>query len=171
MIRKRYFLVALASVALLVTACAPYEHKAPIEEGPSTAQSATAMITGTVTVKSRTGEVRKGSDSTVYLIPVTAYSTEWFQHYVVNGEKVNGKDPRSFGSTRAAATDADGRFEFRAVASGEYFLTGTVQYQRPGFRIGRLNVGLRSLERIEAYARVKVAPNQQVEVEVTYPPA
>lgn len=170
MIRTLDIVVASAFVALLVTACAPYELKAPIEQGPSTAQAATAMIAGTVTVKSRTGEVRKGSDSTVYLIPVTAYSTEWFQHYVVNGERVNGKDPRSFGPTRAAATDADGRFEFRAVAPGEYFLTGTVQYQRPGFRMGRLNFGLRTLERIEAYARVKVESNQQVEVEVTHPP-
>ena len=149
-----------------------YEHKASPSPGQVfSTDPGGANISGEVSVTTKTGEIRKAADTTVYLIPLTDYSKEWFDHYIVRGEKMSGKDPRSFASTRAASVDTEGRFQFRQVPGGRYYLTCTVQYQRSNFRLGRLNFGMRSIERVEAYAELKLESGQTAEVPVTRPPA
>ncbi len=88
----------------------------------------TATVEGKVSIISKYGEVQTGADSTVYLVPVTAYATEWFDHYVVQQQKIDGKDPRSFASAHAAVVDYDGHFEFQSIPPGAYYVTCNVHY-------------------------------------------
>jgi hypothetical protein len=149
-----------------------YKHEAPVDEELNLPTgTAPATIAGDVRVKTRAGELRTASDATVYLVPATPYSTEWFQHYVVKGDKIDGKDPRSFLSTRAALVDSEGHFEFRSVPAGTYYLVCNVHFERPGLRMGRLTFRLRSIETVEAYASINVMPEEKVEVILTRPPA
>ena len=149
-----------------------YQLHAPLEEGPrsSVTAAAPATIAGEVTTKTQTGEVRSGADSTIYLIPATAYASEWFAHHVVSGEKIEGTDPRSFPSARAGPVDREGRFEFKHVPAGAYYLTCSVHYRRAMFRIGRFNFGPRTLENVETYANVSIEPEQKINITVTRPP-
>ena len=149
-----------------------YKHEAPIDEGLSLPSGpALAAIAGDVRIKTRAGELRTGSDTTVYLVPATPYSTEWFQHYVVRGENIDGKDPRAFLSTRAALVDGEGHFEFQGVPAGAYYLVCNVHFERPGLRMGRLTFRLRAIETVKAYASINVMSAERVEVIVTRPPA
>lgn len=169
-------LLSLAVIPVLLLGCMSrtYQHHVPSNEAPDSpavTAAVPAIIVGEVTIKTRAGEVRSGADSTIFLIPATAYATEWFDHYVVNGEKIDGTDPRSLPSARATPVDRDGRFEFRNVPAGAYYLTCSVHYRRPEFRIIGINIGYRTLVDVETYASVNVGPGQKVDVVVTRPPA
>ena len=168
-------LLSLALILGVLPGCGSptYQLHAPIEEGrrSSVTAAAPATIAGEVTIKTRTGEVRSGADSTIYLIPATAYASEWFAHHVVSGEKIEGTDPRSFPSARAGPVDREGRFEFKHVPAGAYYLTCSVHYRRAMFRIGRFNFGPRMLENVEAYANVNIEEEQKIDIKVTRPPA
>jgi hypothetical protein len=167
--RRLMTIVFLPLALSSITGCA-YQMKTPPNQGQVFfTDPAGANISGEAFVKTKTGEIRKGSDATVYLIPVTDYSREWFEHYILRGETVTGKDPRSFASVRAASVDTDGRFQFLHVPAGRYYLTCTVQYQRSNLRLGRINFGLRTLQRAEAYAEIIVGSGQNAEVAVTRP--
>ena len=169
---KQKLLIPVMLFALAGCMHGGYKHEAPMDEGlsPPTG-TALATIAGDVRIKSRAGELRTGSDTTVHLVPATPYSTEWFDRYVVKGDKIDGKDPRSFLSTRAALVDGEGHFEFRGLPAGAYYLVCNVHFQRPGLRMGRLTFRLRSIETVEAYASITVMPEEKVEVIVTRPPA
>jgi hypothetical protein len=169
--RKQKLVIALVLMVLAGCMARVYKHQGPPDEALDVpAVGAPASITGEVSVRSRTGAVVKGSDSTIYLVPATAYSTEWFDHYVVKGDGIDGKDPRSFASARAALVDGDGHFEFQSIPAGAYYLVCNVHVERRGLRMGRLTFRLRSIETIEAYAAINAAPEQKVEVLVTRPP-
>jgi hypothetical protein len=120
-----------------------------------------------VSITTKYGEVQTGGDSTVYLVPVTAYATEWFDRYVVQQQKIDGKDPRSFASAHAAVVDHDGHFEFQAIPPGAYYVTCNVHYPRRGLKMGRFNFSLRTVETVEAYAKIHVAAGGKAEVLVT----
>jgi hypothetical protein len=142
----------------------------PIDDAlASPPATGTGSIIGEVRIKTSAGEVRTGAESTIYLIPATAYTSEWFEHYVVKREKIDGKDPRSFLSTRAEHVDGQGRFEFSNIPAGAYYLTCRVYYKPPGLRIGRLSFGLGLLQSVDTYATIDIGPAQNVEVLVTRP--
>jgi hypothetical protein len=150
--------------------CSTYHLTTPPDEKQAlTIDAGGGNITGEVFITTKSGETRKAVDATVYLVPVTDYSRAWFDHYVVQGDKIDGKDPRSFGSVRAAAVDTEGRFQFRQVTAGRYYLTCTVQYQGSNFHIGGRNFGMRTLVRAEAYAEVEINPGKDTVVSVTRP--
>jgi hypothetical protein len=169
--RKQKLLIALLLMVLAGCMSRVHKHQAPPDEAPDVpAVGAPASITGEVSVRSRTGAMVKGSDSTIYLVPATAYSTEWFDSYVVKGDRIDGKDPRSFASARAALVDDEGHFEFQSIPAGAYYLVCNVHVERRGLRMGRLTFRLRSIDTVKAYAAIDVAPEQKVEVVVTRPP-
>jgi hypothetical protein len=134
---------------------------------PSAVVAETATIEGKVHVISRYGEMHTGADSTVYLVPVTAYATEWFDRYIVQQQKFDGKDPRSFPSAHATVVDFDGHFEFQTVPPGAYYVICNVHYPHRGLKIGRFHFSLRTVETVEAYAKTHVAADQKAEVLVT----
>jgi hypothetical protein len=169
---KQKFLIALVLMVLAGCMSRVYKHQAPPDEAVGVPAVGTpSSIIGEVSVRNRTGEVVKGSDATIYLVPATAYSTEWFDHYVVKRNSIDGEDPRSFLTTRAALVDGEGHFEFRSVPAGAYYLVCNVHIERLGLRVGRLTFRLRSIDTIVAYAAVDMAPEQKIEVLVTRPPA
>jgi hypothetical protein len=169
---RRLLRIIILPVILAAFAGCAYHLKTPVNESQVfSSDPAGANISGEVFVKIKTGEIRKASDATIYLIPVTDYSREWFDHHIVHSQTVTGKDPRSFPSVRAASVDTEGHFLFQHIPAGSYYLTCTVQYQRSNFRLGRMNFGLRTPERSEAYAEITVAPGQKADIIVTRPPA
>jgi undecaprenyl-diphosphatase len=163
--RSPMLLILMTGVLIGCTSVS--EHKAVLDEAAfSSPTEGSAVITGRVILKSVSDEFTKGAESTVFLIPVTDYSREWFEHYVLKSGRMRGKDPRAFRSTLAAATDQEGRFEFRKIARGEYYLTCTMLDERPG---ERLTFAMRTARTALAYAAVRIEPDERVEVTVTRP--
>ena len=159
-------LILVAGV--LVGCTSVYEHKTvPAEAAFSAPAEGNAVVAGRVILKTPSEEITKGADSTIYLISVTEYSREWFEHYVLKSGRVRGKDPRAFRSTLATVTDQDGRFEFRKVSPGDYYLICTILATQPGFRMGRINFAMRSVRTAVAYAIAKVESDQRLELTVT----
>ena len=166
--------MAAALLAGLVGGCvpSPYDHKTPLREADYVAYlgEGTATIWGEVSVKMRAGDINNGTESSLYLIPVTAYSTEWLEHYIMGGHAINGPDPRSLRVARVTVVGRNGRFQFRNLPAGDYYLSCTITRELPSLRMGRITFARPSTERIEAYARVTVGAGEHRQVMVTRPP-
>ena len=149
------------------------DHRAPLNEAEfaSYRQDGTAIVSGEVAVKMRAGDTSNGAESFVYLVPVTPYTTEWFEQYIVRGRRITGDDPRSLAAIRATIVGPDGRFRFRNLPSGDYYLSCTVNRSTPPFRMGRIKFASPSVERVEAYARVAVKEGEEGRVTLTRPAA
>ncbi|HEV8243997.1 MAG TPA: hypothetical protein VGQ07_08385 [Nitrospirales bacterium] len=167
--------IALAVCAELLGGCMSFSHshKVPLNEADYAPylSTGTAIIAGTVSAKMRAGDISNGAESFVYLVPVTPYSTEWFEHAMVSSHSISGTDPRSLRAARATVVGPDGRFQFSKLPAGDYYLSCTITRSVPPFRIWRFRLGNSSIERVDTYARVTVQPGEQAQVLVTKPPS
>ena len=167
--------IALVVCAELLSCCMSfsYSHKVPLNEAdyaPYLSQG-TATIAGEVTAKMRAGDISNGAESFVYLVPVTPYSTEWFEHAMVSSHSISGTDPRSLRAARSTVVGADGRFQFSNLPAGDYYLSCTITRSIPPLRIGRFRLVSPSTDRVDTYARVTVQAGAQAQVRVTRPPS
>jgi len=149
----------------------PYEIKSRLSEQDVAAASGegTATIFGVVLVKKPDGTITQGEESFVYLIPVTPYTTEWYEQYLVQDRRISGRDPRSFVATRSAIVEAKGRFEFSDVPAGRYYLSCSITLDRPSYQFLRIRVPRAGMLNIKAYATVTVQEDEEVQVIVTRP--
>lgn len=167
--------IALAMCAELLGGCMSfsYSHTVPLNEADYAPylSAGTATIAGTVSAKMRAGDISNGAESFVYLVPVTPYSTEWFEHTVVSSHSISGTDPRSLRVARSTIVGPDGRFQFSNLPAGDYYLSCTITRSIPPFRIWRFRLVSPSTERVDTYARVTVQSGEQAQVIVTRPPS
>ena len=114
-----------------------------------------AAITGVAYLVRPGGAQVLGSGDQVYLTPVTA----WAESRIVDvlaANKIPDGDDRAAGVWWIAKTDSNGRFTFKELVDGEYFVLSPIPYQS----------GTETLESI-AFARVKVGPGETANVKVT----
>jgi hypothetical protein len=123
---------------------------------------------GEAVVTLKGGEVKKGAEDMVFLIPATPYTREWFDQAIVREKTIAGSDPRSLRATRSTTTDRLGRFTFANLPPGEYFLTCDITWDVPSLNIRSLEVK-RGIKSALAYAAVTVGPGATVRVQVTRP--
>jgi len=100
----------------------------------------TATVHGQVFMKTMVGEVRYGAGNEVRLAPVTTYSTQvlevtgnWnYTNYTIPPKFVPEEpDPRLDDYAATTMADGEGRFEFRNVPPGGYYLTSSVIWYVP----------------------------------------
>jgi len=148
-----------------------YAHKSLLSEQDTATsrEEGTATISGEVSVKLRDGKIAHGEESFVYLIPVTVYTTEWFEHYLLRDHNIIGRDPRAFWVTRATIVGSEGRFEFSNVPAGNYYLSCTVTTDLPPYRFLWVSIPRAGTDAIKAYATVTVGAGERVKVTVARP--
>ncbi|MCP6769344.1 carboxypeptidase-like regulatory domain-containing protein, partial [Klebsiella pneumoniae] len=83
----------------------------------------TGVLRGQLFAKQRGGGVVKGAGSEIILNPVTSLSLQWYDE-ARRGNLMSEPDPRYVAAGRTTKADAEGRFEFRNVPPGEYFVNG-----------------------------------------------
>jgi len=86
----------------------------------------TGKVIGQAFLRTRKGDFKYGSS--VLLIPVTTYSTEWFQgvtHHVYL-EPADSRENKYF---REVLTDEEGRFEFENLPEGSYYLISKIYWR------------------------------------------
>lgn len=108
----------------------------------------------------RGGGVVKGAGREVVLVPVTAYSTEWYDRLVVKYENLTEADDRAKSNSRTVQANGDGDFEFDGLPAGEYYLACWINWQVPSGYGSTTEGGI-------AHAKVTVSEGQTSKAVVT----
>ncbi len=98
----------------------------PNSEYQSLVRTGKGTINGYIFVEDAYGKKIYGKNTKLYLNPITSYSKQWYQDSYIKGNKMSKADPKLFNYVKFTASGDDGRFAFYGVASGGYYLTGTV---------------------------------------------
>lgn len=149
-----------------------YAHKSLLNEQDTATsrEEGTATISGEVSINLRDGKIAHGAESLIYLIPVSAYTTEWFEHYLVRSHKIIGLDPRAFWVTRATVVGSEGRFQFSNIPAGNYYLSCTVTPVLSPYQFLWATIPRPSIDySVKAYATVTVGAGERIKVSVTRP--
>ena len=125
------------------------------------AKTGIATVKGQAFLKTRAGDVKTAAGNEVFLNPVTSYSLEWYEAYRSN-RRIEERDPRLDEYVRSQLADGNGRFSFKNVPAGEYFLTTNVTWEAPtGFQ------GALQRQGGIISTRIKVNEGDEIEVIVT----
>ena len=127
----------------------------PSEYAPYERRGA-AELSGTAFAKGREGEVIYAADDSVYLFPATRYTDEWWQQTLVAGRYLTDPDPRSLAFMRTTVADEQGRFRFRSLPAGDYYVVCIITWELEGTgsRLQVANLG----------KRVHLGPNEREDV-------
>lgn len=135
--------ISLCGAVLLLTGCAP---PAPVTAPRPlvaldlasvawAADSGTATVEGQAFLKTRGGDVKYGAGNTVYLVPNTPHTFDWFTRVSRDYSNAPELDPAINKVTRKTLASGDGRFRFERVPAGSYIVVTTVQWGAPvGYR-------------------------------------
>lgn len=125
-------------IMLFVASCSFLETKKPLlpripfpkEEYAKLPVSGTGTVTGRAFLK-RGGDIIAAAGERVLLNPVTTYSNQWYTLSFIGHSQLEPPDPRINKYIRAATADPQGRFTFRNVPPGEYYVITVVSWQMP----------------------------------------
>jgi hypothetical protein len=124
-----------ALLLMLVAGCATVDtpphyappHAAFVQSEYAAYDSAgTSAIAGRGCASTPAGVVRCAVERPVYLTPVTAYSTAWWDRAVVGDDWLANRDSRAARYFRTAKTDSSGLFSFEDLPAGEYYVMTSV---------------------------------------------
>jgi len=99
----------------------------PKEEYKHLAKSGNGTIKGSIYVSDAYGKKTYGKQTRLYLNPVTSYSKQWYQESYIGGYKMAKADKRLFNYLKFTASNAQGKFAFYGVPSGDYYVIGMVK--------------------------------------------
>ena len=86
-------------------------------------------VKGQAFLKTRGGEVRYAAGSDVFLEPATDYAKKYYKNQIQFTLPLTISNNKAASYTRRTKADADGRFDFSAVPSGEYFIVTNVTWE------------------------------------------
>ena len=126
-------------------------------------KTGTATVRGQAFLTTKGGDVKVAAGKRVLLNPVTSYSLEWYERSYVPSRRIEEADPKLEAYIRTQIADGNGRFAFKNVPTGEYFITTTITWEVPTGYQGTVQVegGL-------VAKRIKVNAGEEVEVVVTW---
>lgn len=131
-------IIAMAALTAILAGCATANRDYnptrrpvfPEAEYAALAKTGSATVTGQLFMRTRGGDVKTGAGDTIYLNPVTSYSAFAYEHRS-DPDGMTDADPRLFPYMRNTVADATGRFTFKNVPDGEYYLSGKVTWEVP----------------------------------------
>jgi len=116
-------------------------------------------IKGNIYLQNYSGQKVMGSETRLYLNPITSYSDQWYNESYIGGNKMEEADSRLFNYLKFTASDVNGAFAFYGVPSGRYYLIGTVKC---GYECG-----FDSVKNIRIATKVSVYGNNVVVQDLT----
>jgi hypothetical protein len=154
------FVVVLAGCVTLK----PTVERIPFPENEYTQlqKEGTATVKGQAFLKTMGGDVKFAAGEEILLNPATSYSNQWYEEYYLKQNPISPGDPRQMEYVRKKIADGSGRFEFKNIPAGEYYVTGMVTWEAPTGHQGALQKqgGLIS-------KKIKVTDGEEVEVILT----
>ncbi len=158
-------LAFLAALAGCVTQQAkPTVARIPFPESEYTQlkKEGTSTIRGQAFLKTRGGDVKVAAGEEIQLNPVTSYSNQWYEENYLKQNPISQGDPRQQDYIRKKIADGSGRFEFKNIPAGEYYVTAKVTWEAPTGYQGALQTQGGFISK-----RVKVTDREDVEVILT----
>jgi hypothetical protein len=120
-------------VCLLLSSCEgpPQPHQVVFDEAAfaGTQAPGNGSVVGQGWIEMKDHRLRYVQNTSMDLVPVTAYSTEIIERYFLNDVKLTKADPRYAKYVRRVSTDATGHFSFHSVPPGEYYLATSVDWK------------------------------------------
>ncbi len=101
----------------------------PEQEYQNLQKSGSAVVKGQAFLKTRGGDVKVAAGNEVILNPVTSYSNEWYEKAYVQGKNLVESDPRILNYIKKTVADGSGRFMFKDVPPGDYYVTTGVTWE------------------------------------------
>lgn len=99
----------------------------PVSEYNRIRRIGRSTVSGSIYVEnSHNSEKIMGKKVKLYLNPVTSYSRQWYQQSYLGGYKMSKSDKRLYNYLKYTVSNTSGKFNFFGVASGRYYLVGTV---------------------------------------------
>lgn len=137
--------------------------KFPEAEYEALPVTGTGVLTGQAFLRTVGGDVKTAAGREVILQPATSYAARWWggsEEYLVWPEAQ--LDPRLDRYLRKQTADASGRFSFKNIPAGDYFVSAPVTWQRyvPSIDMMRTEGGV-------VYKRVTIGGSDPVEVILT----
>lgn len=158
-------MLGLIMIAGALSACAvaPVERiEFPSDEYAMLAKEGTGVVRGQAFLKTRGGDVKVAAGEEVLLNPVTSYSEQWYEVAYLGGKTLTAPDPRYHDHIEKTIADGDGRFVFRSVPPGEYFVTARVVWEAATGYGGGLQAQGGFVTK-----RIRVSEGEQVDVIIT----
>lgn len=118
-------------------------------------QPGTSEIDGQVVIQLPSGQKLYGANCEVRLLPVTDESTKYIQNVVLPGKVEKPKQGLESVSWVAQADDL-GRFQFRELPAGNYYLTCPLAWRQNG----ETREGI-------AFTQAQIGAGEKIQVEVT----
>lgn len=146
--RLPFYKVLVALPLFLLAGCAvppkppiSLQNTFDVEQAKALLLKGTNTVKGSALIRQRNGGVVTCAGYTVWLTPYTAYAAERIKHFYGNHSKgyVNFTDmptfvtthPQYFSLGKEAKCNAQGFFEFKDIADGDFFVTAEVSWQVP----------------------------------------
>ncbi|MBU1668318.1 hypothetical protein KKC13_07840 [bacterium] len=99
----------------------------PIDEYKYIKKTGGSTVSGSIYVEnSHNAEKIMGKKVKLYLNPVTSYSRQWYQESYLGGYKMSKSDNRLYNYLKYTVSNSNGKFNFFGLASGNYYLVGTI---------------------------------------------
>lgn len=135
---RRSFIV---SIMLLLVSCTSMETNTnkpaiaripfPEAEYAALPTSGTGIVSGRAFLKISGGDVKAAAGEKVILNPVTSYSNQWYKISYLGHNKLEPPDQRIDKYLMIKIADAQGRFTFKNVPPGEYYIITVVSWEAP----------------------------------------
>lgn len=158
---KRIMIFSL--LILFISSCAsiPQKRQSTFNEAEFLPYAGTGSsnIIGQAFLKTRGGDVKYGAGNEVILIPVTSYTRETIERYVIRGENLEQHDQRYSKYRRTTRADGQGGFEFNNIPAGDYYLVCGIFWTLSD-RFSTKTGGI-------AHSQVSVKPGETIKVILT----
>lgn len=103
----------------------------PESEYDALKPTGTAMISGQAFMRTRGGDIKTAAGFNITLNPVTSYSNQWYELSYIEGYALENYDQRLLKYFRSQKADADGRFAFKNIPEGDYYIVAPVYWEVP----------------------------------------
>ncbi len=134
----------------------------PEDEYKKLATEGTAIVKGQAFLKTRGGDVKVAAGNEVLLNPVTSYSNDWYQVAYLQNRPMSQPDERLWLYVKKQIADGDGRFTFKNVPAGNYYVTTGVFWEAPTGYQGAMQVQGGAVSKM-----ITVKDGEEVEVILT----
>ncbi len=100
-------------------------------------KTGTGVVQGSVYARAADGTLITGKDKNVILMPVTRYTTLRFNEQIIGGKLASkNEDSRYSSYVLQTVSDKGGRFVFKNIPAGEYYIVSDVAWTQAGFNYG-----------------------------------
>jgi len=130
-------IILVITALIFLSGCVPMQPKVspidrpefPIDEYKNLPKEGTGIVEGQAFLKTRGGDVKTAAGNYIQLNPVTSYSDFWYENNYVKHLPLKKVDSRINDYLIKKLGDASGRFKFKNVPPGDYYVGADITWE------------------------------------------